>query len=116
MTSRELDNRAAIVWATVAGAACLDILWASRVGLTIHGVAQPLIATVALLALAATYRRRCRRLSDASEAAALWIAFTPVCCILTYLCAAVARPLQDAALADSTSPWALTGQRGGNSS
>lgn len=97
---RQPDNRTAIAWSVTAGLAGLDIVWANHIGMSVHGTTRSVLTTVALLVLAAAYRHRCRPLADSIEAAALWMAFTAVGCVLTYLCAASARPLQDAALAD----------------
>jgi hypothetical protein len=98
-TIRQSDSRTAIAWSVTAGLAGLDIVWANHIGMSVHGATRPVLTTVALLVLAAAYRHRCRPLADSVEAAALWMAFTAVGCVLTYLCAAAARPLQDAALA-----------------
>jgi hypothetical protein len=100
MTTRSSDHRVAIVWALIAGLAGLDFLWARFIGLTVHGTLEAVVTTVGLLALSAVYRQRCRRIADTAEAAALWMAFTAIGCVLTYLCAAEGRPLQDSALAE----------------
>ena len=73
----------------------VDFVWASQVGLTI-GRGEIIAGLIgALLALSAAYRRRNRGIANMAEAGALSCAFVPTTCVLTYLAASCAFPLQD---------------------
>lgn len=91
--------RTAPAWTIIAGIIALDWVWSAQADLAIHGIAMPALACLGLLSLSAAYRRRSSSIAASTEAAALWVAFTAAACALTYLCASIARPLQDAALA-----------------
>jgi PAP2 superfamily len=88
-----------LAWALIAMLAAVDLPWSLIVGLSISGIERPIVVMVGLLSLRAAYRQRSCMLADTAEAAALWTAFTLAGCILTYLCATVAWPLQDNVLA-----------------
>ena len=87
-------------WALVGALLVIDVPWAALIGLSIGGIWKAMATVGGLLALSAAYRRRSRGISLMAEHAALWIAFTATGLVLTYLCAACAFPLQDAALAE----------------
>jgi hypothetical protein len=87
-----------VAYALVGGLIVTDLLWSSRIGLSIRGWWEPTAAVCVLLALSMAYRRRSRVIMDMTESAALWVSFSAAGCVLTYLCAACALPLQDAAL------------------
>ena len=97
------ESRTAPAWATVAGIIALDCAWGAQAGLAIHGVPPPALACLGLLVLSALYRHRNPCIAASAEAAALWVAFTAAACVLTYLSASFARPLQDAGLAAADS-------------
>jgi hypothetical protein len=85
-----------LAWAMICLLLAVDVVWASRVGLTIGGgeIKAGLIAT--LLVLSAACRRRKCGIANLSEALALLCAFTAAGAVLTYLAAGCAFPLQDA--------------------
>lgn len=87
-----------LAYAAVGGLFVVDLLWSARIGLSIGGWLRSVVAILVLLALSVGYRRRNGRIADMAESAALWIAFTAAGCVLTYLGATCALPLQDAAL------------------
>jgi hypothetical protein len=84
-------------WTWLLTLVLVDTLWCWRIGMRFSAYwLQPLAVTVFLL-LGAAYRcsGRSRRIADACEVTALWIGFTVAGCILTYLFASWALPLQD---------------------
>ncbi len=97
-TSIALTDQVAI-WTVLAALVLLDIAWSDAIGLTVANWYAPLPAMGVLVAVAAIYRCRCRRIADMAEIGTLWIAFTAAGCVLTYLAATSTRPLQDAAIA-----------------
>jgi membrane-associated phospholipid phosphatase len=86
------------IYAVVGGLLVTDLLWSAHIGLLIEGWLRPTSALCVMVVLSLGYRRRSRIIADMAESAALWISFTAAGCLLTYLCAASALPLQDAAL------------------
>ena len=88
-----------LIYMMIGGLLATDLLWGARIGLSIGGWWKSAIATGFLLVLSSIYRSRSRGIADSAESAALWIAFTAAGCVLTYLCATCAMPLQDARLA-----------------
>jgi hypothetical protein len=83
-----------LVWAMISLLLAVDFVWASQVGLTI-GIEIGVSWIGASLALSAAYRRRIRGIANMAEASALWAAFTATLCVLSYLAASCAFPLQD---------------------
>ena len=75
----------------------IDWIWADRIGLTFVGWARVLFMILLLVAIGAFYgySGRDRRLSDAGNYAALWVAFSAAGAIATYLAATLALPLRD---------------------
>jgi hypothetical protein len=90
-----------MAWAAVAGFLATDILWCARIGMSVDGWWTAVGAICITLVLAIGYRRRSPAIADTAEGASLWIAFTATGCVLTYLFATWALPLQDAALAEA---------------
>jgi hypothetical protein len=76
----------------------LDWIWADRIGIAFVGWMRLGLMLAALLAIGFRYRQagRDRRLSDAGNYAALWIAFSIAGVIFTYLAATLSMPLRDA--------------------
>ncbi len=74
------------------------MIWAERIGLTFVGWSRVYCILIFLLAVGFIYRYsgRDRRLSDAGNYAALWVAFSAAGAISTYLAATFAMPLRDA--------------------
>jgi hypothetical protein len=83
----------------VIGLLAVDLVWGAHSGLSVSDWWWPALAVCLLLALSWAYRRRSRRLAETAESAALWIGFSATGCVLTYLGATFALPLQDKALA-----------------
>jgi len=75
----------------------LDWIWADRVGLAFVGWTRVACILIFLLAVGLLYgfSGRDRRLSDAGNYAALWVAFSAAGAIFTYLAATLAMPLRD---------------------
>jgi hypothetical protein len=94
----ETPSMRSLAHAMVGGLVVTTLLWSARIGLSIGGWQRPVAAVCGLLALSVLYRRRSRTILHMIEGTALWIAFTAAGCVLTYLCATWARPLQDATL------------------
>jgi hypothetical protein len=84
-----------LAWAMISLLLAVDFVWASQVGLTIRGGGIITGMIGVLLALSAAYRRRNRGIANMAEAGALSCAFVPTTCVLTYLAASCAFPLQD---------------------
>src|SRR5262249_21593518 len=80
-------------WAAVGAVAVLDVIWCAYADMRIYGAGKLALTVACLLALSAIYRRRSRGLADSAQIAALWIAFTACCCVLSYLCATSMQPL-----------------------
>ena len=91
-------QRPAAAWSLIGAMLVIDLIWAPSVGLSIGGWWQTIAAVGVLLLVAGRYRHRSRTLVDMASSAALWIAFSATGCVLTYLGATCAMPLQDAAL------------------
>ena len=87
-----------LLWSLIGCYLAADIVWAIRVGLSVSGWEKAAAATAALLALSVIYRCRKRAVADMASMAALWIALSATGCVLTYLGATCALPLQDAVL------------------
>jgi hypothetical protein len=85
-------------WALTLVLGGLDLIWADRIGLTFVGWIRLTCILIFLLAIGFIYRYsgRDRRLSDAGNYAALWVAFSAAGAIFTYLVATLAMPLRDA--------------------
>lgn len=87
-----------LLWLFIGCLFALDSIWAARIGLSV-GKWQIMAAAMAtLLALAALYRHRKRAVADMASMAAMWISLSATGCVLTYLGATCALPLQDALL------------------
>jgi hypothetical protein len=93
------ENRGNLRWAWVLtlGLGGLDWIWADRAGLAFVGWLRPACVLLFLLAVGFIYgySGRNRRLSDAGNYAALWVAFSASGAVFTYLCATLAMPLRD---------------------
>jgi hypothetical protein len=77
----------------------IDWVWGRRVGLGIEGWTATITAVAFCLLIAVFYSRvrAAPRLAEMAGYAALWICFTSLGCILTYLAASVSRPFADTA-------------------
>jgi hypothetical protein len=84
-----------LAWAMICLLLAVDCVWASQVGLTIGGGEIDAAWIGASLALSIAYHRRNRGIANMAEALALWSAFTATVCVLSYLAASCAFPLQD---------------------
>ena len=84
-----------LAWAMVCLLLAVDFVWASQVGLTIGGVVMQAGLIGAPLALSAAYRRRNRRYSEHGRGMGFVVRFHPHGCVLSYLAASCAFPLQD---------------------
>lgn len=84
-------------WTLVAAVGLIDLVWAHAAGLTFGGWIPVGLALAFLGAVAAIYgyTGRSERLADAGNYAALWVAFSIVGAILTYLAATLNFPLRD---------------------
>lgn len=80
----------------------VDLLWSAHFGLAFRNYGHILVATAALLGVWAFYgiSRRSRRLSEMGYYGALWISFSAIAAILTYLAAYMPGPLYDAQFAE----------------
>ena len=91
------DYRANLRWAwvltLVIGA--LDWIWAVHAGVAFVGWFLDVCILTFLLAIGFRYSKYNRRLSDAGNYTALWMAFSAAAAILTYLCATLGMPLRD---------------------
>jgi hypothetical protein len=85
-------------WALTLILAGIDLIWAERIGLTFVGWIRVYFILIFLIAVGFIYgySGRSRRLSDAGNYAALWVAFSAAGAISTYLAATFAMPLRDA--------------------
>lgn len=88
-----------LAWAVVGTLVLADLLLGVCVQLSIGGLGLAVFAVAMLAALAGLYRRRSPAIADMAEMAGLWVAFSAAGCVLTYLGAMPAAPLQDAMLA-----------------
>ena len=88
-----LHSPAPAILAIVLGTAA----WSHLLGFRLAGLTTVMAALSLLGALALLYTtvRPCAGLAEMSAYAALWVAFTASGCVLTYLCASLAAPLQD---------------------
>ncbi len=86
------------VWLVIAGLLAVDLVWGTWIGFSIGGWVRIIGAVAILLALAAAYQHRSRTLADMALMASLWIAFSAIGAVLTYLAATCALPLQDGLL------------------
>jgi membrane-associated phospholipid phosphatase len=87
-----------LAWALTLLLGGLDWIWAGQLGLVFVGwlrVSGILIFLITI-GFAYGYSGRSRRLSDASNYAALWVAFSAAGAISTYLVATLVMPLRDA--------------------
>jgi len=95
-------DRGHLLWAWVLTLllGALDWIWADRIGLTVVGWLRVSCMLIILLAIGFGYgySGRSRRLSDAGNYAALWVAFSAAGAISTYLAATFAMPLRDVEL------------------
>lgn len=80
----------------------VDLLWSAHVGLAFRNYGHILVADSVLLGASAFYgiSRRSRRLSEMGYYGALWIGFSALGAILTYLAAYIPGPLYDAQFAE----------------
>lgn len=78
----------------------IDVIWASRIGVTFHNYGTVIVAASALLALGIVYgySGRSKRLSDMGYFGALFIFSGMLTIVLSYLAARRAIPLHDAQL------------------
>jgi PAP2 superfamily len=85
-------------WALTLLLGALDWIWADRVGLAFVGWTRVAWVLIFLLAVGVVYgyRGRNRRLGEAGNYAALWVAFSAAGAISTYFAATFAMPLRDA--------------------
>jgi hypothetical protein len=84
-------------WVLILALGCVDWLWAHQIGLAFVGWMRPGYMLLALGGVCWIYGYcgRDRRLAEAGHFAALWIAFSLVGCIFTYLAATIGMPLRD---------------------
>jgi hypothetical protein len=87
-------------WVLIVGLGGLDWIWADRVGLTFSGWTRIVWMLIFLLAVGVLYgySGRDRRLADAGNYAAVWVAFSAAGAIFSYLVATFALPMRDAEL------------------
>lgn len=85
-------------WALILVLGGVDWMWADWVGLAFAGWTRLSLMLTSLLAVGYLYgySGRERRLSDAGNYAALWLAFSIAGAVFTYLAATLAMPLRDA--------------------
>ena len=85
-------------WALTLLLGGLDWIWAERAGLAFVGWIRVVCVLIFLLAVGVVYGSwgRNRKLGDAGNYAALWVAFSAAGAISTYLAATFAMPLRDA--------------------
>ncbi len=85
-------------WALTLLLGGVDLIWADRLGLRFVGWTRVSCIVILLLAVGFIYgySGRSRRLSDAGNYAAMWVAFSAAGAISTYLFATIAMPLRDA--------------------
>lgn len=88
-----------VLWSIIGAIVAVDLGWSAAAGLSIGGWWRPVLAAAALLFIAWLYQHRSRILADTARMGSLWICFTAAGCVLTYLAATCARPLQDGVLA-----------------
>jgi len=93
----EVSGNLRWAWALTLGLGGLDWIWADHAGLVFVGWLRPTSVLVFLLLVGFLYgySGRNRRLSDAGNYAALWVAFSASGAVFTYLCATFAMPLRD---------------------
>ena len=91
-------SAAMVLWSVIGAVVLVDLVWGAAVGLSVGGWWLPVLAAAMLLFVAWLYQHRSPILSDTAHTASLWICFTAAGCVLTYLGATCALPLQDAAL------------------
>ena len=98
MKSGKCRGNLLLAWALTLMIGALDAIWAGRLGLTFTGWTRVVVVLVFLLAIGFLYgfSGRDRRLSDAGNFAAIWVAFSSVGAVFTYLAATFAMPLRDA--------------------
>jgi len=91
-----------VAWALIAVIAVIEFVWCASVGLTITHSWWPFSVTVTVVtvSLSACYRTRDTKIAAMLDGIPLWLAFSAVALILTYLAATIARPLQDVAVAN----------------
>jgi hypothetical protein len=75
----------------------VDVAWSRHIGLTVHGWTWFASAVVFCVLVSFVYRklRPAPPIARLASYAALWIVFTAVGCIFTYLAASASRPLVD---------------------
>jgi hypothetical protein len=100
---KTVEERSYLLWAwgLILALGVIDWLWAKRAGLTFVGWAKPayMLGVLFGISFLYSYKGRDRRLSDAADFAALWVAFSLAGAIFTYLAATVRMPLHDAQFA-----------------
>ena len=89
-----------VAWAIIATMAAVAFLWCASIGLTITHWQLPAAISVVMLLLSAGYRFRNAKIAVMLEGAALWVAFSTAGGILTYPAVTIAKPLQDAVVAN----------------
>ncbi len=87
-------------WALILLLGAIDWYWADRKGWAFYGWLDPVTALTFLLSIGLFYglSGRDHRLADAGHYGALWIAFSVVGSVFTYLTATLGMPLRDAEL------------------
>jgi ABC-type Mn2+/Zn2+ transport system permease subunit len=95
----EMGNRYGPTPIFILAIGAMDWIWGRRVGLSIVGWTPTVIALVFCLLIKIVYSRvrPAPRLAELAAFGALWICFTSLGCILTYLAASVSRPFADCA-------------------
>ncbi len=95
--SEPVQSRYGILILPIIGIGIVDVAWSRHIGLTVRGWTW-FAAAVAFCVLVSFVYRKLRPappIARLASYAALWIVFTAVGCIFTYLAASVSRPLID---------------------
>jgi hypothetical protein len=95
--SEPVQSRGGILIVPILGIGIVDVAWSRHIGLSVHGWTW-FAAAVAFCVLVSFVYRKLRPappIAGLASYAALWIVFTAVGCIFTYLAASASRPLVD---------------------
>jgi len=91
-----------LAWSLIMAILAVDLVWLSRSAISVvpFSLAMPVLAGLAMSAVAAFYRSRRNeaKLADALDTVGQMIAFMVVAALLSYLMATLAFPMQDATL------------------
>lgn len=92
-----------VAWCVIAALAATNMAWTTRSGIVVTGLAGVLLPCIALTGLGRFYGRtgRSANLANLADAAALWIAFSAMAVLSSYLLATLGFPLQDNTLASA---------------